>query len=95
MHHVRILPSANIDLIEIADYLYSRNVSAADRILDAINERIENLRKLPLSGPLRDDLSPGLRYFVEKDYLVFYRVEDEEVHIIRVLHGKRDLDAEF
>jgi toxin ParE1/3/4 len=28
-----------------------------------------------------------------QDYLVFYRVQDEQIEILRVLHGSRDLEG--
>ena len=28
-----------------------------------------------------------------QDYLVFYRVEEEQIEILRVLHGSRDLEG--
>jgi plasmid stabilization system protein ParE len=39
----------------------------------------------------RDDLAPGLRMTVVRDWLIFYRAADEEVRIERILYGPRDI----
>ena len=46
----------------------------------------------PRMGRVRDGLSPGYRSITVGDYLILYRiVSAEEVMVIRVVHGKRDL----
>ncbi len=34
----------------------------------------------------------GIRHKVHGNYLIFYRVEQDQVSIIRILHGARDYD---
>jgi toxin ParE1/3/4 len=41
----------------------------------------------------RDAILPGLRTVAAAPYVVFYRVSDNAVQIIRVLDGRRDIDA--
>jgi len=38
---------------------------------------------------------PGLRSVLVLPYGIFYRVAESSVDIVRVLHGRRDLDAIF
>jgi toxin ParE1/3/4 len=45
----------------------------------------------PERNVLREDLAAGLRALQVQDYLVFYRVEEERVLILRVIHGARDI----
>jgi toxin ParE1/3/4 len=45
----------------------------------------------PGSFPERDDVAPGLRSIVHGRYLLLFREEVDEVRIVRVLHGARDL----
>jgi len=40
---------------------------------------------------LREDLAAGLRALQVQGYLIFYRVEEERVLILRVIHGARDI----
>ncbi|CAM5434079.1 Toxin ParE3 [Aquamicrobium terrae] len=96
---MRLLPivtsaSAEEDLIAIWLHIARENPRAADRMLDAIETRWQQLAVHPFSGPARDDVQPGLRHLTMRDYLILYRVGDDAVEIVRVLHGRRNLAAE-
>ena len=58
-------------------------------MVDAIEARWSHLAERPLSGPVRDDIQPGLRHLVAGWYLILNRVETDAVRILRVLHGRR------
>jgi toxin ParE1/3/4 len=47
----------------------------------------------PKMGRERPDLKPNIRSFVVMSWIIFYRVDDDFVEIVRVLHSARDLDA--
>lgn len=65
-------------------------------MIDEILEDAESLGQFPEMGRTRNDLEPGLRCLVvRRDYLVFYTVKVDAVVIARVIHGSRDLKAEF
>jgi toxin ParE1/3/4 len=50
----------------------------------------------PNLGRARDeDLRPGLRSFPVGEYVILYRIEDEDVVILRVLRGSRNMAALF
>jgi len=36
-----------------------------------------------------------MRSIVARPYVVFYRLNEDSVQIVRVLHGRRDIDAVF
>jgi toxin ParE1/3/4 len=95
MYYIDVSLPALADLDEIADYLYSKNINAGNRILDNIESRIKSLETHPLRGYARDDLSSGLRCLNEGNYLIFYSVKDTSIQILRILHSKRDLESEF
>jgi len=60
------------------------------------HESVLLLASHPNIGRARDeDLRPGLRSFPVGEYIVIYRVHDEDVVILRVLRGSRDLYAMF
>lgn len=66
--------------------------SAADRVLDAIEQRWQQLKHYPYSGVSREEIAPNLRHLVIRQYLILYRVGAETIEIVRVLHGRRKLD---
>ena len=81
------------DLATIWLFVAAESPPAADAMLDRIEASCLRLLDFPLSGPARDDLRPGLRHLRVDQYLVVYRALDEAIQIVRVLHGKRDLDG--
>jgi toxin ParE1/3/4 len=44
-------------------------------------------------GVARAALGPGLRVFFHGRYAIYYIPQDEELVIVRVLHGARDVAA--
>ncbi|MGE0420809.1 MAG: type II toxin-antitoxin system RelE/ParE family toxin [Reyranellaceae bacterium] len=45
----------------------------------------------PLRFRAREDLAPGLRMTIVRDWLIFYHAGDGEVRIERILYGPRDI----
>lgn len=85
---------AEDDLIAIWLHVARDSEAAADRLLDRIEARWQQLAIYPLSGAPRDDIAPGIRHLVVGDYLTLYRVGGGAIEIIRVLHGKRNIEAD-
>ncbi|WP_246679418.1 type II toxin-antitoxin system RelE/ParE family toxin [Mesorhizobium sp. B2-6-2] len=48
----------------------------------------------PFSGAPRDDIAPGIRHLVVGEYLTLYRVGHDAIEIVRVLHGRRKIEAD-
>jgi len=96
--HRRIIwsPAARNDLREIWRYFLgvaSRDV--ADGLLRDIRFAAEKVRQRPLAWRARDDVMPGLRSILVHPYVIFYRVKEGTVEIVRVLHQRRNLPAIF
>jgi toxin ParE1/3/4 len=72
----------------------SGSFEIADRVIDSITARFFLLSRYPHLGRRRDeDLRPGLRSFPAGDYVIIYRVENEDVLILHVIHASRDIQA--
>lgn len=95
MPAISLTVAARQDLLAIWDYIATDNMAAADRVLDALDARIQLLADHPLLGPSRPDIAPDLRYLVSDNYLILYRVLPDVVEIVRILHGARNLTAIF
>ena len=94
----RVAPQAESDLDEIWYFLatQSSSVDVADRVIDSITARFALLARQPYIGRRRDeDLRPGVRSFLVGDYVIAYRVDDDNVLILRVLRGSRDIETLF
>lgn len=90
-----VSPQAAQDLQEINDYLFTKNPDTASNFLDTIGKKFEILANFPNMGRKRDELLTSLRSFPVDDYLIFYRQIEEEIEIVRIVSGYRDLEALF
>ena len=91
MPRLVILPAARADLIEIGDFIAQDNPGRALSFLAEIEAKMQEAFERPESFPARDDVCAGLRSARHGRYLIFFLNADEEVQIVRVLHGARDL----
>jgi len=87
---------ADSDLDGIWYYTATKSGSPdiADRLIDSITDRFLLLAIHPNLGRGRDeDLLPGLRSFPVGGHVVIYRVVGQDVVILRVLRGSRNIRA--
>ena len=94
----RIAPEAEAELDDVWFYIAkeSGSIEIADRVVDSVTDRFVLLTRFPRMGRRRDeDLRPGLRSLAVGEYVIIYRQEDEEVLILHVIRGSRDLRALF
>lgn len=68
-------------------------MDVATRLIDTITSRFVLLAEFPWAGRAREEFGPGIRTFAVGGYVVVYCVENAEVFILRVVHGRRDLEA--
>jgi toxin ParE1/3/4 len=94
-HH--LAPEAVADLDAIWDYVArASSADVADRLIGSIVERILLLASYPQLGRRRDhDLRAGLRSFPVGEYVIIYRIEGDDVLILHIVHGHRDIEALF
>lgn len=79
---------AKSDITGIVEYIAADNPDAAANLADAIVYRAESLGFMPLMG--RAGRVSGTREIVaHPNYIIVYRVGDDAVTILRVLHGRR------
>ena len=86
---------AHLDLVKVATDVGQVNATAADRLLDELEERCRLLAQFPEMGRQREELAPGLRSSVVGNYVIFYRPMADGIQVIRVLYGTRDLPRLF
>lgn len=96
---VRKRPSALRDLAEIGAYLGQDSLDAEIRFYEAAEESFARILQMPNLGHVIHSLeAPNTDIRVQRvrgfpNWLVFYRVADYGVDVIRVLHGARDVGA--
>src|ERR1700704_134830 len=88
---------AKFDVIDIAYYIAEDSLPASDRFVEAVDTAFEHLAVLPNVGVVREYNNPklhGMRMWPVpgfRNHLIFYRADDTELHIIRVMHGAQDI----
>jgi len=96
-----IRPRAQDDVLrQFRWYLVEQDApDAAFRFVEAVEASVEQLVHMPnICAPreLRNSALKGLRFWPVKEFdefLIFYLVvEGDTVKVLRILHGKRDLD---
>jgi toxin ParE1/3/4 len=94
----RLAPRAETDLDDIWYFVANEcgSIEIANRLIDSLTDRFFMLAGFPYIGRPRDyDFGPGCRSVAVGEYVIVYCVENAEVLILRVVHGRRDLEALF
>jgi addiction module RelE/StbE family toxin len=74
--------------MDILDYIGQDNPDAAAELVQKIHEKAEGLRTRPTL--YRTGRARGTREMVvHRNYIVFYRVSDEAVTVLRVKHARQ------
>jgi toxin ParE1/3/4 len=74
----------------------SRKLVVDNHLIDSITDRFSCLPAIPTWGRSRDDdFGVGSRSFPVNEYVIVYCVKDKDVSILRVVHGRRDMEAVF
>ncbi len=96
-------PLARLDILEqYVWYGEQSDTELAERYLDALEAAFNDLSESPELGAVRDYRNPALvgmrKWQARKPFdknLIFYRVADESIHVVRVLYGNRDIEGLF
>jgi plasmid stabilization system protein ParE len=90
---VQISEIAWDDILRIGLAIKRDNPARAGAFVDELYFSCHKLGDLPYSAPLvPNHESAGIRRRVHGNYLIFYRVNDQAVEILRVLHGAMDYE---
>ena len=96
MRRVLIRPQARVDLLEIWHYIAPRNLSAANRLTDALEGAIRGLADMPGKGHLRSDVRDArFRFWSVPPYVIAYTFNEKALTVVRVVHGARDFRRLF
>src|SRR5215210_7958135 len=91
-HRITWLPAAAEDLQEISDYIGQTSRAYADGLIDRILDAVHGLARYPRRGPrVREVRIRGveLRETSVRPYRVIYRLRQDRVIVLGVIHGAR------
>lgn len=83
---------ADKDLENIFDFTNEKfGFDQAEKYLLEIDDVFQKLVQNPRFGKQRNEIKSGLYSFPKDNHIIFYRILDSHIRIVRILHGSRDL----
>ncbi len=80
------------DLREIREYtLHNWGERQEDLYLKAMWRRFTEILDDPTLFRLREDLFPGCRTAAQEKHIILFRVENDVLQVVRILHGAMDV----
>ncbi len=95
MSRSTISQTASRDLAEIIDYFTNVNVEAGERFIEEFEKKCKNLVGFPNMGRSYENISPFLRGVPVDGHIILYKVIEDEITIVRIVNGRRDLKSLF
>ena len=95
MNKYSLSQAAIRDLDEISNYFTKVSIEAGERFVKRFADKCRNLIKFPSMGRSYVEILPNLRGVPLDGYIILYQVNNEEIEIVRVVSGYRDLESLF
>ena len=97
MHNIRYTQLAKDDLFNVFEIIASDKPSVAVEYIFKLEEYIELLESNPKMGVecKKKNINQNCRVLIYQNYLIFYRIHKDDIHILRVLNSKRDYTKHF
>jgi toxin ParE1/3/4 len=94
----KLAPIARRDVLDIADYYNEISIELVERFVTELESTLQGLCCRPGVGSRRyehflEDRSLRVWQLGQFPFLIFYRVDDDLIDVLRVLHERRDLSA--
>lgn len=77
---------------EIADYIAQDKPSAAEKWIDTVFSKVEQLKSSPEIGRIVPEINDSqFRELTYGNYRIIYRIETKQISIITIRHGRQIL----
>ena len=92
MYSIKFSEIANQDLVDIFDLIAKDKPSIAIEYIDKLHTIIDLLSDNPILGIecKNKNINKDCRILVFENYLIFYKIIDNEIQIARILNSKID-----
>jgi len=94
-YEVNITQNAQEDLEKIFYYIAADSIDNASRFIIELEKKVYSLEHLPKRNPLifeNEYFGTDYRHLIHKKYRIIYRVLENSVFILRIIHGAKLLD---
>ena len=86
-----ITDTAKADLSAMYEYIKPNNPMTAKRLIKDLTDKLFSLAESGITGFSRDDISLGLKAFPYQNRCFYFRIIDDAMVVVRVLHGRQDI----
>ena len=80
------------ELIQIKWYIEQDSKFYANKTINEINKRIQNLLLFPEMGRVTDR-DENIRQIIYKSYKILYRFNSNKIYILHIIHHSRDISS--
>ena len=95
MKQVIFSPEALADLEDVADFIARENPRRAQTFVEELERKARALVRVPKAYPPHPSLGPDPRLAVHRKYNIYFRIAENGIDIVRVLHSARDVESIF
>ncbi len=93
MPSYRLSPEAKKELLAIRAYTRNKwGNQQAQKYIDTVEKKCAQLARSPHIGRERSEIKSGYRSLAEGKHVIFYRVGDDGIDILRILHARMDIE---
>lgn len=87
---------ADEDLEDIFDFTMTEfGFEQAEKYFNEIEDVFQSLLINQELGKKRNEIKEGLYSFTKDNHIIFYRILNNHIRIVRVLHGSQDISKYF
>ena len=92
---LEFLPQAEDDLEVIGDFIAQDSPRRAISFIRELRAQCVKITRSPQAYHRRSELQENLRSCAYGSYVIFFVENGAVVHIVRILHGAMDIEAQF
>lgn len=83
-------------LLSIYEYVSHDSNVYADRLMDRLTRRSQQIGTFPRSGrSVPEYEAPDIREVIEGSYRIIYRIKEEQIDVLAVMHSAQQLPPEL
>jgi addiction module RelE/StbE family toxin len=72
----------------IHEYIAQNSLEYAQRVVDRLTRRTQQIRDFPLSGRVVPEYNaPQIREVIEGPYRIIYYIKSDQIDVLAVIHG--------
>lgn len=95
-YKIHLTQNAQTDLEHIFFYIASDNINSAKKFILELEEKLYSLETSPERCPYIPEnifFGTNYRHLIHKRYRAIYKINDDCLYILRVIHGSKLLDV--